>query len=227
MPRGWQRGLMGVLAVVVVLGCDRLPGRPSPDDRPILPSQVRAFSELYGQNCAGCHGADGRLGAARPLNDPLYLALIDDASLRPIIAVGIPGTAMPGFAQRGGGFLTDEQVDVLIREMRWRWGRPEQFKDLALPAYRGDGGDAARGREVYGVFCANCHGPDGRGTPKGGSVVDRAFLNLVSDQALRSAVIAGRPDLGMPDYRGDVPGRPMSSQEVSDVVTWLAAGRGP
>ena len=139
MPRGWQRGLMGVLAVVIVVGCDRLPGRPSPDDRPILPSQVRAFSELYGQNCAGCHGADGRLGAARPLNDPLYLALIDDASLRPIIAVGIPGTAMPGFAQRGGGFLTDEQVDVLIREMRWRWGRPEQFKDLALPAYRGDG----------------------------------------------------------------------------------------
>jgi mono/diheme cytochrome c family protein len=188
---------------------------------------VRVFSELYGQNCAGCHGADGRLGAARPLNDPLYLALIDDATLRQMIAVGIPGTAMPGFAQRGGGFLTDEQVDVLIREMRWRWGRPEQFRDVALPAYRGGGGDPTRGRAVYGVFCASCHGPDGRGTPKGGAIVDRAFLALVSDQALRSAVIAGRTDLGMPDYRADVPGRPMSPEEVSDVVAWLAAGRAP
>ena len=224
---GWQRGLMGLLAVVAVVGCDGLPGRPSPDERPILPSQVKAFGELYGQNCAGCHGADGRLGAAQPLNDPLYLALIDDASLRQIIAVGVPGTSMPGFAKKGGGFLTDEQVDVLIKEMRWRWGRPEQFKDIALPAYQDPGGDAARGREAYGVFCASCHGPKGLGTSKGGSVVDRAYLGLVSDQALRTAVIAGRPDLGMPDYRGNVPGRPMSSQEVSDVVAWLAAGRGP
>ena len=196
-------------------------------DRPILPSQVRAFADLYGQNCAGCHGADGRLGAARPLNDPLYLALIDDATLRGIIARGIPGTAMPGFTLTGGGFLTDEQVDVLIREMRWRWGRPEQFKDIALPPYRGGAGDPGRGREAYATFCASCHGPDGRGTAKGGSVVDRAYLRLASDQALRTAVIAGRPDLGMPDYRGDVPGRPMSPEEVSDVVAWLAAERGP
>jgi mono/diheme cytochrome c family protein len=226
-PDRWQQGLLGLVSVMLVWGCDGLPGRPSPDDRPLLPSQVTAFSDLYGQNCAGCHGADGRLGAARPLNDPLYLALIDDASLREIVALGISRTAMPGFAQRGGGFLTDEQVDVLIREMRWRWGRPEQFKDIALPSYRGGGGDPARGREEYGVFCASCHGPEGRGTPKGGSVVDRAYLTLVSDQALRSAVIAVRPDLGMPDYRGDVPGRAMSPQEVSNVVAWLAAGRGP
>ena len=41
-----------------------------------LPSQVMAFGTLYGQYCAGCHGADGRLGAARPLNDPVYLALV-------------------------------------------------------------------------------------------------------------------------------------------------------
>jgi mono/diheme cytochrome c family protein len=208
------------------MGCERWPGQPIPEQRPILPAQVRAFGDLYGQNCAGCHGADGRLGAARPLNDPLYLAFVDDASLRQIIALGVPGTAMPGFARRGGGFLTDEQVDVLMREMRWRWGRPEQFKDVALPAYRGGGGDPGRGLEAYGVFCGGCHGPDGRGTAKGGSVVDPAFLRLVSDQALRSAVIAGRTDLGMPDYRAAVPGRPMSSQEVSDVVAWLAAGRG-
>jgi mono/diheme cytochrome c family protein len=217
----------GWIAALVALGCDGLPGRPNPDLRPILPSQVRTFSELYGSNCAGCHGADGRLGGARPLNDPLYLALVDDAALRQVIGFGVPRSAMPGFSQKGGGFLTDEQVDVLIREMRWRWGRPEQFKDVALPPYRGTGGDPARGREAYGVFCASCHGADGRGTPKGGSVVDRAYVSLVSDQALRSAVIAGRPDLGMPDYRKDVPERPMSAQEIADVVAWLATHRGP
>jgi hypothetical protein len=56
-------------------------------------------------------------------------------------------------------------------------------------------------------------------------VVDPAYLALVSDQALRSAVIAGRPDLGMPDYRTAAPERPMSAQEIADVVAWLAAQR--
>ena len=54
------------------------------------------FAELYGQSCAGCHGTDGRLGAARPLNDPVYLALVPQDRLRVIIAQGVPGTAMPG-----------------------------------------------------------------------------------------------------------------------------------
>jgi len=47
----------------------------------------------------------------------------------------------------------------------------------------------------------------------------------VSAQSLRTTMIAGRPDLGAPDWRGDVPGRPMSPDDVSDVVAWLAAKR--
>jgi hypothetical protein len=38
-------------------------------------------------------------------------------------------------------------------------------------------------------------------------------------------VIVGRPDLGAPDFRGNLPGRAMSSDEVSDVVAWLSAQR--
>jgi cytochrome c oxidase cbb3-type subunit 3 len=38
-------------------------------------------------------------------------------------------------------------------------------------------------------------------------------------------VIAGRPELGAPDWRGDVVGRPMSAQEISDVVAWLSRQR--
>jgi cytochrome c oxidase cbb3-type subunit 3 len=35
----------------------------------------------------------------------------------------------------------------------------------------------------------------------------------------------GRPELGAPDWRSNVPGKPMSAQEVSDVVAWLASQR--
>ena len=70
------------------------------------------------------------------------------------------------------------------------------------------------------------HGADGRGG-EAGSVVDPSFLALVSDQMLRTSVIAGRPDLGKPDWRGNSPTRAMTNQEISDVVAWMAAKRVP
>ena len=63
---------------------------------------------------------------------------------------------------------------------------------------------------------------DARG---GSSIVDGSYLALVSDQGLRTAVIAGRPDLGAPDWRGNVRGKPMESQDISDVVAWLSSRR--
>ena len=86
-------------------------------------------------------------------------------------------------------------------------------------------GDLERGKTTYTTYCAHCHGPDGRGGEKGGAVVDGAYLALVSDQALRTAVIAGRVDLGMPDWREAVAGHPMTPQELTDVVAWLASHR--
>ena len=60
---------------------------------------------------------------------------------------------------------------------------------------------------------------------KGSSITDDSFLALVSDQGLRTLVITGRPELGAPDWRGDVSGKPMSDQEVTDVVAWLTSKR--
>jgi cytochrome c oxidase cbb3-type subunit 3 len=44
---------------------------------------------------------------------------------------------------------------------------------------------------------------------------------------LRTAVIAGRTDLGMPDWREDIPGQPLTPQQISDVVAWLTSQRQP
>jgi mono/diheme cytochrome c family protein len=82
-----------------------------------------------------------------------------------------------------------------------------------------------RGEVVYKTYCASCHGQGGRGGAKGSSITDDSFLALVSDQGLRTIAITGRPELGAPDWRGNVPGKPMSDQEVTDVVAWLAAQR--
>lgn len=207
-------------------GCAHLPGQPAPGPEVMRPEDVVDFRALYGQNCSACHGPEGEGGAAVSLADPTYLSIIDDATLRTITANGIPGSMMPGFARSAGGTLTDRQVDVLVQQMRARWAKPGALGGAAPPPYKADlPGDAQRGAGVYRTFCASCHGPDGKGAAKAGSIVDAAYLALVSDQALRTAVIVARPDFGAPDWRNDLPGRPMTDQEVSDVVAWLAGQR--
>ena len=83
------------------------------------------------------------------------------------------------------------------------------------------------GRKAFREHCGTCHGADGRGAQGGGrSIVDGSFLALVSDASLRTTVIAGRPDLGSPGWR-ETPGGPLSAEDVTDVVAWLASHRVP
>ncbi len=215
-----------IFAVVTFVGCNSLPGRPGPGPEVIRPDEVLDFNTLYEQNCSACHGAEGKGGAAVSLADPVYLALVGDATFRQVIANGVPGTPMRGFARSAGGTLTDRQIDVLVRESRARWAKPAELGGARPPSYLPSSpGDARRGAGVYQTFCASCHGPGGRGGAKAGSIVDGSYLALVSEQGLRTTVIVGVPNAGAPDWRGNLPGRPMVDQEVSDVVAWLVAQR--
>lgn len=218
--------LLTALCAMLVSGCGSPHGQPAKESETLAPNEVSEFGTLYGQNCAGCHGTEGRGGAAIALANPVYLAIADDASLRKVIAQGVPGTAMPAFAQSAGGMLTDVQIDVLTKEIRSRWSQRGILDATSAPPYTPKlTGDAQRGEAAYKTFCASCHGPSGSGGAKGSSITDDSFLALVSDQGLRTIVIAGRPELGAPDWRGNIPGKPMTDREVSDVVAWLISHR--
>jgi cytochrome c oxidase cbb3-type subunit III len=210
----------------LLCGCANAPGRPVAGDEPVVPSEVTDFKVLYGENCSGCHGNDGKGGAAIALADPVYLAIADDTVLRRATADGISGTSMPAFGESAGGMLTDRQIDALVQGMRQRWAQPDVLRGANPPPYSSsEPGDVSRGSVAYAQFCSSCHGAGGRGGQRASSIVDGSFLALLNDQELRTIVIVGRPDSGAPDWRGNVPGKPMSSQDVSDVVTWLASQR--
>jgi cytochrome c oxidase cbb3-type subunit III len=220
VSRHWRLLLFGMMATSTV-ACNNLPGRPAATSGVLRPSQQTDFATLYAQNCAACHGARGEGGAAIALSDPIYLATVSDQLLRSVTSNGIPGTSMPAFAQSAGGMLTTQQVAALVEGIR-NWARPA---GVHPPPYAADlPGEADRGAIVYQTFCAPCHGRGGAGG-KAGSIVDPSFLALVSDQGLRTIVIAGRPELGAPDWRNDAPGHPMTDQQISDVVAWIAAHR--
>ena len=213
------------VASLALSGCN-LPGRPTPTEIVKRPTDILDPVVLYKQNCAGCHGEEGQLGPAPPIGDPLYLAIVDDDELRNTISKGRAGTAMSAFAQGEGGMLTSKQVDTIVTGIRQRWTRSHVLAAGTAPPYAAKSeGDAQRGATVFTTFCASCHGADGKGTAKVGSIVDPAYLNLVTDQGLRTIVIVGRPDFDAPDWRNNLPGHPMTDQEISDVVAWLAAQR--
>jgi mono/diheme cytochrome c family protein len=221
------------LLTVLAAGCD-LPGQPSEAERPVPANQVVDFGILYGTRCAGCHGADGKLGPAPPLNDPLFLALVPDAQVVRVIREGravTPGqkSPMPAFARANGGPLTDAQVQALAEGIKKRWGAPASGSppaDLRLTG--GKGGDAKKGALVFARACAVCHGKEGAGVERDGrlrrQINDHAFLALISNQALRRIIITGRPDLGMPAYN-DPDRPPVTAAEIDDLVTLLASWR--
>jgi cytochrome c oxidase cbb3-type subunit 3 len=218
--------LLTALCAALVSGCGSPHGQPARESETLAPNAVLEFSTLYRENCAGCHGTEGRGGAAIALANPVYLAIADDAAIRRVIAKGVPGTTMPAFAESAGGMLTDKQIDVITTQIRSRWSKPGILEGANPPSYATKStGNVTHGETAYKTYCASCHGPDGRGGAKGSSITDDSFVALVSDQGLRTIVIAGRPELGAPDWRGNIPGKPMTAREVSDVVAWLVSRR--
>ncbi len=205
------------------------------------PGQVLDFATLYKQNCAGCHGENGRNGAAISLANPVYIALAGEKRLRDTIANGVPGKLMPAFASSAGGMLTDQAGGRAGAGHGEAMGKAESARGHKPPPYQAAlPGNAANGFKAYGVFCARCHGAAGEGGPADGkplkpgaphpasgwlgSIVNPTYLALISDQNLRSILIAGRPDEDMPDWRGDAP-QPMTDQQITDIVAWLASKR--
>jgi cytochrome c oxidase cbb3-type subunit 3 len=215
--------LSGILSSLAFAGCDRIPGKPQLSDRWEPPDKITDFNTLYVTNCRACHSAGSDLAPSLAMNNPVYLAVIPHDTLRHIVAAGVKGSLMPGFASSQGGDLTDPQVDSLVNGI---YGLAKnQDRPADLPPYSAPLGDPGRGAAAYNTYCASCHGQDGIGSPKGGSIVDHDYLHIVTDQYLRSVTIAGRPELGMPNYQQYLPNKPMSADEIADVVAWVASHR--
>jgi cytochrome c oxidase cbb3-type subunit 3 len=207
--------LIPIALLVGSLGCERKIGPPNDQEQLMRPENVASFDRLYKQNCSACHGESGSGGPALDLANPKYQALVDDASLKRWITFGMLGTQMPAFGEPAGGFLTSQQVDVLVAGMRARWNHKDQ-NAADMPPYSSNAvGNVEHGQDIFRVSCASCHQ---QGQQK---ITDASYLSLVSDQSLRTIVIAGRPDLGHPDWKQVPPSQSPTDQDVSDVIAYL------
>ena len=211
-----------LLVSLLALGGCHLTGKPKPDSKWKPASETTDFATLYRQNCIGCHGLGQVVAGSIAMDNPAYLSVVPRGTLLDVISDGISATAMPGFSAAEGGTLTDDQIEILVNGIVAK----KPAKPLCpLPPYAANLGDPTRGAAVFNAACAPCHGKDGSGSEKAGSVVSPAYLGLVSNQYLRTIVIAGRPDLGCPDFANRTPGQPMADTDIADVTAWLVSNR--
>src|SRR6202008_1692220 len=168
--------IVAVATVLACVACGSFPSAYRPEPTVVTPNDVVDFKQLYGQNCAGCHGANGKGGAAIALANPVFLAIADDTVIRRIASNGAPGTPMPAFAQSAGGILTEKQIDAIVSGIRL-WAKPSAVGNQTLPPYAAPvPGDPQHGADAYRTYCSSCHGADGRGGTKGSAIVDGSYL---------------------------------------------------
>jgi cytochrome c oxidase cbb3-type subunit III len=211
-----------LISLLALGGCTRIPGKPQPDSAWKPASKTVDFEVLYRQNCSACHGIGQVVAGSIAMDNQTYLSVVPRTRLLDVISTGIPATAMPGFSTQAGGTLTGEQIEILVNGIL---AKKPANPTGPLPPYAADPGDPARGADVFAASCASCHGPGGTGGSKAGPTVSPAYLALVSNQYLRTIVIAGRPDLGCPDFANRSPGKPMTAADIADVTAWLVSNR--
>lgn len=129
---------------------------------------------IYHNYCSVCHGdrGDGRSRAQHSLNPPP--ANLTTEEMRKVLTrermllalqYGRPGTAMTSWTKQ----LTQKEIEAVVDYVRDTMMAPEPGSPLAT------------GKQVYGSYCAACHGERGQGVSVMGHAAPRPFAVPASE----------------------------------------------
>jgi cytochrome c oxidase cbb3-type subunit 3 len=139
---------------------------------------LRVGRNLFLNNCATCHGSDGRGAPGFPnLADRDWLWGGDPDAVLESIRNGRTGMMAPWREVLGGQGVEDMLAYVLT------------FSGRSITT-----GDARRGRDKFAQMCFACHGADGGGNPQMGApnLTDGIWLHGGSIAAVRESIELGR-----------------------------------
>lgn len=142
------------------------------------PDAVRIGRNLFLNNCATCHGSDGRGAKGFPnLTDDSWLYGGSPETIKASITNGRIGV-MPALGAALGEAGTDQVVAYL-----------QSLSSDAAPSEA-----AQAGRKKFAQFCVACHGPDATGVPAvgGPNLADGYWLHGGSAADLRDVIVNGR-----------------------------------
>lgn len=164
--------------------------------------QAMAIGErLFGNNCAGCHGANARGSTGFPnLTDGDWLYGGAPQTIIETITKGRTGT-MPPMGEAVG---TSDDVRNVAQYV------------LSLSGAPHDSARAQLGKPKF-VVCAACHGPDGKGNPALGApnLTDKIWLHGWGEQAIVNMITQGKNN-AMPAQ-----GRLLTTEQVHVLAAYV------
>jgi mono/diheme cytochrome c family protein len=182
-------------------------------------------AQLYAENCAVCHGAEGngRVGATLAQDWP---SIRPDLRVKDAIENGISGSVMPAWSQENGGPLAESQIDALVTYiLSWQSGEPRVVAPLPTAIERplltpppDVAGDPNHGALLYDENCAVCHGPDGEG--RVGATLAKDFPSIRPDLRVKAVIDQGVEGSVMPAWSQEN-GGPLSESDVNDLVAFI------
>ena len=150
--------------------------------------------EIFAEQCATCHGANGEGGVGTTLNSKTLLQNTHDDRFMAVIRAGVPSTTMPAWSVDFGGPLTDEDIRSVVTYMRsWESTAPVIEPAVFEPS-------AEEGALIFETTCATCHGSNGMGSAFAPAVNDPGLLDANDNEWFQDMLLYGRPALGMPSF---------------------------
>lgn len=232
----WPFSLLAALPLLLLSA--ELTNTAEPKPLSASPQLLALGKTVYNQQCAACHGVDGRgegeaayllypkprnFVAARYRLVSTWDRVPTDQDLFNTITRGIPGSAMPSW-----GHLPEKQRWALVHYIKSFAEKPLAVKPPKQPAADGSGGEGiikvppeppygatakARALELFKEACASCHGPTGKGDGVQKQTDEEGYPTRPRD--LTAGVYKGNPDPTQV-YRRIVAGIPGSPMPMSD-----------
>jgi cbb3-type cytochrome c oxidase subunit III len=178
-------------------------------------SMAAVGADLYSDNCAACHGIEGRGGLAPALATHQFLASASDRQISQLISIGIPGSEMVAYGLDNGGPLTSEQIAALTVYLR-----SLEEKAADNPSWRQPlAAVGLSGREIFLLGCSRCHGTNLEGTDSGPELGPGSDASEESDARLVRQIRDGGDE--MPRF-----GTVLSEEQMQMIVDYLREMQG-
>ncbi|MBK8032765.1 MAG: c-type cytochrome [Chloroflexi bacterium] len=204
--------LIGTFMIAAAFGIAvlREPARQAEAAAALNTALIAEGTDVYAENCAACHGANGEGIAAYP---PLTTAVSMDAQMiYNTIERGRYNTGMAAFGVDEGGIFTGMQIQSLVTMLQAdTWDTvaarvaelgltPPQIVVAEIPAETialvetlPDGAPLSVGLTVYAENCAACHGANGEGSTLAPALNTDELRVRLSDADIARTITDGVP----------------------------------
>jgi cytochrome c oxidase cbb3-type subunit 3 len=187
--------------------------------------KLQQGAQIFSENCAVCHGADGkgRVGATLAKDWP---SIRPDLQVKTTVENGVAGSPMPPWSQANGGPLTEDEIDALVYYiLSWQTGGPQLILPTVTAVQRpaitpppGVSGDPNQGAILFDQNCVVCHGPQGEG--RVGATLAKDWPSIRPDLLVKATIQRGVSGSTMPAW-GQENGGPLLEEEINNLVAYI------